>query len=313
MVVPLRARGCDEVAAVCLAVPFVHEYRLGIRTTDLDRAATRAAFRERFSALYSELVDAAVRRFPGVPVVATGHLTLGGGAKREDYPHEIHQVGNIDGLPVDILDARVTYTALGHIHRCYPVHGDSAWYSGTPVPYSLPEMAVPRRVLLVNLSPELVVQPVDVPRVRDLVKLSGSPEEVVHQLESLRWSTPLPPLVYVWVCSKLADPGLQNRLHKAVESHPEGCRPALIDIKQLTDPVEDKLMELNTPRLDQLRPEDVFGLMCDASGLDGALREGLESAFGSLASATDDTFEAMLVDVPLHTVNNVDPAGELLT
>ena len=75
--VPLRTRGSEAVAAVCVAVPYVHEYRLGVRTTDPDGNAVRAAFRDAFSALYTSLVDEAARRWPGVPVVATGHLTVG--------------------------------------------------------------------------------------------------------------------------------------------------------------------------------------------------------------------------------------------
>ena len=123
MIAPLRVRGSDDVAAVCLAVPYTHEYRLGIRTTDLDRDQTRAAFKAAFSRLYSDVADHAQAQYPGLPLVATGHLTMGFGAKKGDGTQPIHQVGTIDGLPTDILDPRIRYTALGHIHHCYPVAG----------------------------------------------------------------------------------------------------------------------------------------------------------------------------------------------
>ena len=42
---------------------------------------------------------------------------------------------------------RIVYTALGHIHRSYPVAGSSARYCGSPIPYSLTEMSTARVVV----------------------------------------------------------------------------------------------------------------------------------------------------------------------
>ncbi len=86
MIVPLHERGSDEVAALCLAVPYVHEYRLGIRTSDLDREETRSAFKAAFSDLYRTLADRGLERFGDLPLVAMGHLTLGNEVHREDFP-----------------------------------------------------------------------------------------------------------------------------------------------------------------------------------------------------------------------------------
>jgi len=150
--VPLRVRGRDEPQAVCVALPYVHEWRLGIRTTG-DLELTRKEFTDRFSALYSELADLAEEKYPGLPLVGTGHLTMGK-PQKGDSPQEIHQVGFIDALSPEILDKRLCYVALGHIHRSFPVERGRIWYSGSPIPISLPEMSHPRRVLLVDL-PEI--------------------------------------------------------------------------------------------------------------------------------------------------------------
>ena len=299
MIAPLRARGSDEVVAACLAVPYVHEYRLGVRTSDLDRDRTRADFREAFSSLYSDLADAAEALHPGVPLVATGHLTLGTGSTPDDYPMEIHQVGRLEGLPVAILDPRIRYAALGHIHRAYPVADSVARYCGSPVPYSLTEMSTHRRVLLVDVDPvgAVDVQGLEVPRQRDLLQLVGSPDEVLDQLRDLRWDTPLPPLVHVRVVVPLAEPGLLNRLHEAAATHPLGARPVLVEVQQRAPEADLQHPSAVPPPLESLRPEQVFALICDGRGLQGEDRDRLVAAFNTVASADAATLQAMLDDV----------------
>ncbi|MFT7518073.1 MAG: exonuclease SbcD [Kiritimatiellia bacterium] len=300
MIVPVRRRGEDDVAAVCVAVPYVHEYRLGIRTSDLDQEQTREAFREAFAELYTSLVDEAERRYPGLPVFGTGHLTMGADVTPRDYPQAIHQVGTIDSLPTELLDPRLQYVALGHIHRCYKIHGTRAWYSGTPVAYSLAEMEVDREVLVVELRDHAMakVEPVPVPRWRALLQVVGSPESVLAQLAGLSWSTPLPPLVHVRVLTQMAEPGLVRRLHEAMPSR-DGSRPVLVEVRQQAERVDVATPKLDLPALDQLGPEQVFGLMCDGAQLGGKDRLELEQAFRQVASASHDVLQQMLADIEL--------------
>lgn len=308
MIAPLRARGSDDVVAVCLAVPYVHEYRLGVRTSDLDIDRTRAAFKSAFSDLYRSLADRAVERFGGVPLVATGHLAMGVGVRTEDYPQEIHQVGSIAGLPVDILDPRIRYTALGHIHRCYPIEGSTAWYCGTPIPYAFTEMAAARRVLVVDLDGdgEVSVERVEVPRSRDLVQLVGTPEAVVIDLAELSWSTRLPPLVHVRVETQMAEPGLARRLHEAVSRHDQERCPVLVEVQQRASEIESDGTVPVMRSLEELTPKDVFGLMCEARRLEGGDRQQLEAAFSEVASANRETLEEMLAAIELPPAARTD-------
>lgn len=309
MVVPLRTRSDHATAAVCLAVPYVHEYRLGIRTSDLDRDQTRAAFREAFSALYTELADHAHRAAPDAPLIAMGHLTLGSGATRDDYPQEIHQVGTIEGLPASILDPRIRYGALGHIHRSYPVRGSVARYSGTPIPYALSEMSPPRRVLLVEVdgNEDARIDSIEVPRHRDLLELAGPPEQVLGDLAALRWSTTLPPLVHVRVQTDMVEPGLTRRLHEAVASHGD-ARPILVEVQQRASHLAQP-GSVPLPRsLEELSPLEVFGLLCDGRDLHGPERERLEDAFLTLASAHGDTLDEMIRAIELPPTALAEPS-----
>ena len=295
--IPLKNRQGQE-AAVILAVPYVHEFRLGVRTTDLDLAAVRAAFTQRFTELYRTLADEAQARWPGLPLLATGHLTLGA-ARREDYPHEIHQVGQIDGLPESVLDPRLQYVALGHIHRSYPVGDRRAWYSGSPVACSLPEASHPRKVLLVevDVSPDgpAAVQSLEVPSPRALRELTGDPDSLLNQVRDTRWTEPLPPLLFCRAVLDEPEPDLSVRLYEALASFPEDARPAVVELRDhLSGPQlsadEDAPLP---PGLEDLSPADVFATLCKARGVSDPTR--LQLAFAELASADQESFDQMLL------------------
>ena len=205
----------------------VHEYRLGVRTTDPDGNAVRAAFRDAFSALYTSLVDEAARRWPGVPVVATGHLTVGREAIAADAPQAIHQVGRIEALPVDLLDSRLAYVALGHIHRSGPV-SPRAWYSGSPIALSVRESATPRRVVEVELGHDVRITPVDLPVIRENLAFSGSRAEILSALSALTSPGELPPLLQVRVVDDPDPLTFPAAVDSVLAAFPEPRRPILI-------------------------------------------------------------------------------------
>lgn len=291
--VPLRNRK-GEVEAVALAVPYVHEFRLGVRTTDLDRTQVRGAFVERFTDVYRTLTDRAEATWPGLPVVALGHLTVGEDVEQGEYPQEIHQVGTIDALPPGIFDPRIRYVALGHIHRCRPTdESRRVWYSGTPVATSLNE-ASSRRVLLVDLDEDTGavsdLRPVEVPAPRALLEIEGAPDTLVERVGALRWDQPLPPLLFLRAVTDRMPSDLQTRLQDALAAHPEDARPAVVELRQLRETELPDTGGTVATGLDSLTPAQVFQALLSARGL--AEAEELVSAFSELRSMTDDDVQA---------------------
>ena len=293
LVVPLRARGSDEVDAVCLAVPFVHEYRLGVRTTALDRGSVAEAFRERFTELYARLADRAEDLFPGRVMVATGHLVLEG-ASYDAGRDEIHQVGFIGGLPPSILDPRLAYVALGHIHRAWPVVEGRAWYCGSPVPVSVSEAELARKVLLVDLSSESApkVAPVEVPCFRELRAMEGAPDELELAIRSLTSAASLPPLLHLRAILEGPEPGLRERLMEAVAEAPVGSRPQIVELRERYAGPELVVSEAPVTRLDELSVAEVFERLCRSVGVQES--DELAKALVSLQSASEEDFDASL-------------------
>jgi exonuclease SbcD len=285
--IPVTDRG-GALGAVVLAVPYVHEFRLGIRTTDPDPTAVRAAFAEKFLGFHTVLVDRAQARWPGVPIVATGHLTMGA-ATREDYPQEIHRVGTIDVLPASIYDRRICYVALGHIHRAFPVEKGRIHYSGTPVAVSLPEKRQARQVLVVdvNAGQEVRVTPLLVPCARALVEITERPSDLVESVRGLSWTEPLPPLLYLRALLDKPVSDLGQRVFAAIESHPVGRRPVQVELREIYRVDESAGPGGPTaPVLEDLSPAQVFATLCKSRGISDT--EALFAAFSKLESAAED-------------------------
>lgn len=141
------------------------------------------------------------------------------------------------------------------------------------------------------------VEQVGVPRSRDLVQLTGPPEAVLADLAALRWETRLPPLVHVCVETPMVEPGLNRRLNEAVAHHPDEARPVLVEVQQRSLVEASSEAAPALPALDELRPVQVFDLLCDARQVEDEERTKLRDAFGTLASADAETLEAMLADI----------------
>lgn len=207
LLVPLTGGG-SEVRLVVAAVPYLNDWRLGVRGFDATVEEQRTSLTESFAGVYSRLADRAQGLYPGVPLIATGHLTClpraGDRTTDEDaVPVEINRVGSLGALGPTIFDPRFGYVALGHIHRSFPVDSDRrVWYSGTPVQVSADESAEGRRVLLVDVADApagaLRVTPIPVPLTRRLIKVRGDLDAVEEWLRHLTWpDEELPPSLFV--------------------------------------------------------------------------------------------------------------------
>ncbi len=282
--VPIR-NVAGVVESVILAIPYVHEYRVGVRAAFSANVDLGALLHQGFASLYTRVADHAHARHGRVPLVATGHMACIG-SERGDAPLDIHLIGTLGALPPSIFDPRIQYVALGHIHRGFRVGGSRAWYSGTPIPLNLKEAQTQRRVLLIDTQAdegaEPVVESVAVPMFRQIHELRGTPEEVVGALRGLTWSTPLPPLVQIVARVPSYQPGLGQDFAKAT---PPGAQ--IVKVTQEREVGEAQAEPAPPVSLSQLAPEEVFLRLCRARGepVDEALLTAFHSLLGDYALA----------------------------
>ena len=204
-IIPIDIDG--EVCAVVNAIPYISEFRLGIRWTSDQVGKSHAVIRKALKSVYNEMADLARERHGNVPLIAMGHLT----AMDEQYnlgemPRSIHRI--IDkGLDGEIFGDQYAYVALGHIHRKYKVRGEAnAWYCGSPMPCSIAEAedGSERGVWVVPLSgdPEERPQPQAAlaPIWRQMIRWQGPESKMEEYILNLTWeSSQLPPFIYMEV------------------------------------------------------------------------------------------------------------------
>ncbi len=208
-VIPLKGTtGAYE--AVVAAVPFLLEFRFGLRNNKMITSdiAAEEAFKGGLKQLYSDLADQAEALYPGLPLVAMGHLTaVGEDAMVGPQPIEIHRVlrNSLDGT---LFDRRYSYVALGHIHKNYRVFGPSnAWYCGSPLACSIDEAEDERSrgMWLVELESthayDLAKAPqpllLKAPLFRKMLRIKGTKERLYEQLSELSGSEAFRTLVWI--------------------------------------------------------------------------------------------------------------------
>lgn len=204
-IIPIDIDG--EVCGVVNAIPYISEFRLGIRWTSDQVGKSHAVIRKALKSVYNEMADLARERHGNVPLIAMGHLT----AMDEQYnlgemPRSIHRI--IDkGLDGEIFGDQYAYVALGHIHRKYKVRGEAnAWYCGSPMPCSIAEAedGSERGVWVVPLSGDPEERPKPqaalAPIWRQMIRWQGPESKMEEYILNLTWeSSQLPPFIYMEV------------------------------------------------------------------------------------------------------------------
>lgn len=199
-----------EVKAVVIAVPYVSEYRLGIKWTSRNISEQAGLIKDAIRALYNDMVAEAKKRYGDVPLIGMGHLT----AMDEHYdlgesPQLIHMIIK-EGLDGKVFGDQFCYVALGHIHRKYKVRGEAnAWFCGSPIPCSISEAedGTRRSVWMVELEEENGLdsaqrpqpEPIFTPELRQLIRRTCRNSQLEEVLKTLQWAEEYPPFLYLQV------------------------------------------------------------------------------------------------------------------
>ena len=266
-IIPIEIDG--EVRAVVNAIPYISEFRLGIRWTSDQVGKSHSVIRKALKSVYSEMAELGRERYGDIPLIAMGHLT----AMDEQYnlgemPRSIHRI--IDkGLDGEIFGEKYSYVALGHIHRKYKVRGEAnAWYCGSPMPCSIAEAedGSERGVWVVSLSgdsgerpaPQAVLAPIW----RQMIRWQGPESQMEDYILNLKWSEEeLPPFLYMEV-ETTSSARVTQRFNDIVQSMvQDGVKPPLkgkIEGRLTEQAIEEDVdYDMGNPEA-LLRPVELF-------------------------------------------------------
>lgn len=277
-----------NVVGISAAVPYVREpelRRFKPESGDADFAQST------YSGLYSAVYEAAesLRAGRDIPIVATGHLYA---SKLEGRPendegkdakgHGMRDiVGNLGTIPVSVFPEGFDYVALGHIHYTTMVaQNPKVRYSGSPFVLGFDEAKIPHHILEIDLEKgeEPVVMKIETPQYFKFVRVSGSIENIIMQLNQLK-NAPADKPTKVEVVFDYT-PGVN--INEALASVLEGAPFEVVSKKaNRTDALTaDSFSDDTLDSVDELPDEEIFKLLVmsksGAKEMDESLKKNYE-------------------------------------
>lgn len=253
MLVPIR-NDEDAVELVVVAVPYIHEVRLGVSQVSHELEDLRQATIDAFSSLYTRLAQRARDRWSGATVVGMGHLTCGE-SNADDYGTPLHNVGSIDSLPPYVFDPSLyRYVALGHIHRGYRVGDGPANYSGSPLSMRFTTSELSQRNVVEIDSTTGAYKRIPIPPLRQLKHLKGAQKDLESALQDLARHAP----VETWVSLTLRT----DEYMLGAAEHFQNFNTEKLRVLQVYQERQQKLtLDENAaplPDVRQMTPKEVF-------------------------------------------------------
>lgn len=219
-----------------------------------------------------------------VPIVAMGHLFAAGGQTVDgDGVRELY-IGSLAQVKRDIFPECIDYVALGHLHIPQWVGGsDIVRYSGSPLPIGFGEAEQEKSVTLVDLSDELQVRNISVPRFQQLKTLRGDWQAVSKSIDELKARKSTAWLEISYEGNELAV-DLQERLKEAID----GTGMEILRVKN--NRVLERALrgESEEETLDDLHVTDVFTRCLESHEVPEDQRPALLSAYQEIILALNE-------------------------
>jgi exonuclease SbcD len=278
-----------NVIGISAAVPYVREMELRRFRPE---ESTEDFAQTTYNGLYNAVYEAAEKKRAGrdIPIVATGHLYA---SKLEGRPendegkdakeHGMRDiVGNLGTIPVSVFPEGFDYVALGHIHYTTKVaQNPKVRYSGSPFVLGFDEAKIPHHILEIELKKgeEPKVQKIETPQYFQFVRVSGTIEEIIMQLNQLKSAPADKPLKVEVVFDYTPGVNINEVLASVLEGAPfEVVSKKANRADALTaDSFSDETLE----SVDELRDEDIFKLLMMS-------RNGVKEMDESLKKDYDD-------------------------
>lgn len=234
-------------------------------------------------------------RNPKIPIIAMGHLfTTGGKTVDGDGVRELY-VGSLAHVGEETFPAAIDYLALGHLHVAQRV-GSAAHlrYCGSPLPMGFGEAAQSKSVVIIdfrvliddsddlpkdaalaankNLQPKIKLLPV--PCFQQLVRITGSLEEIHAKLEELKQAES-----QAWLEIEYTGNEVIGTLREMLDETLAGSAMEIRRVKN-RGIMEQVLTAMNEGEtLDDLDVGDVFTRRLDASDVPEEARAELRASY----------------------------------
>ena len=206
LVIPLKKGG------YCLAVPY-------LRQGDYPVADT---YTQGVKAMYEAIFDTVRDREQ--PIIAMGHLQATGSEISENDRSERTVIGGLECVSPDAFSEKITYTALGHLHKGQRVSGrENVRYAGSPLPMSFAEKNNKQGVTLITITDTTNIERIVFDAPVKLLSLPAEPmplNEVLQKIEELPVGeiTETSPYLEIKVLITEPEPSLRHQIEEALKT-----------------------------------------------------------------------------------------------
>ncbi|MEZ4910300.1 MAG: exonuclease subunit SbcD [Saprospiraceae bacterium] len=273
----------EEVVAVVAAIPF-------LRNKDIKGSANIDALMESIADeesaiadIYFKIVTEITLRYPGVPIIAMGHLYMRG-AITSDSERDIH-IGTLQGINKPSLPPQVSYYALGHIHKPQLVGNDEMCrYSGSPIFLDFSERYYTKQVLQLKIENKTIkdITSHPIPIFRNVSSHKGDFNSIQLALDTISVSDyGLKEYVDLTIEAEQLDSFETSRIVQFIESNLQTDTYIIARYKVISKTNETHFLE-NTYVLNELSPMNVFEKFLESKDLDSTQVSALKMCYSEI-------------------------------
>lgn len=258
-ILPLRRRNEEQIAAVCIAMPF-------LRSADLQAELMGCSYSDGVVRSYKQACAQAKELFGNdLPLVAMGHMHASGGKTSEQSERRL-VIGGEEAVALATLSDQFAYVALGHLHLAQSVAGEEhIRYSGSPMPLSFSEINYPHQVVRVDLDTgSASIHKILVPRSVEMLRIPATPQLLPVVLEELGQLSlkPAPqeqrPYLEVPVIRDQPLPDLRAKLEDSLKDVPVRLTRIVFTKPEQTEKVENRPTLAGLESLRTINPVSVL-------------------------------------------------------
>lgn len=279
----------NKLSCIILAIPYLREKDLkNVETADKsDPDADKVSLAVQG---YYDRCTALARKLYGsdVPVIAMGHLFMRGSLTSESE-RDIH-VGNLQGIESKYIHPDIAYLALGHIHKPQRIGGNERIrYSGSPVYLDFSEIRYPKQVVIIQIEQgKLTIQPMPIPKFRELLRLSGTYSEVSAALDTFTNQYPLKTFVEL----DITEPGFSLEVQQQLDDLMEVNHAQYKIIKRKMSMGNKGNLLVNNliqyERMEEMTPLRMLEIRLEDEGLDEVLVAEIVKQYSEIIESMHD-------------------------
>lgn len=285
-IIPL-GQNVETPECVVLAVPFLRDRDLRLSSEATLQQAKSETIRLAIRNHYDRLILSVRQKYGDeVPLIAMGHLYMSG-SLTSDSEREIH-IGNLEGMPATMMSKEVDYWALGHIHKAQIVGGNAHMrYSGSPVYLDFSERQTDKKLVLLDVENKKLVsvEYVDIPIFRQLIRVSGTLNQVTKELDAIDQIGSLTAWVELAIREQDYNPGLIEAGERLVST---SIKPDFQIIKSRisfeNSPISLPSLYTEGKSIEDLSPMEIFEKKLEKDILDEVNKDLLREAHHEILS-----------------------------